>query len=978
MTRIIKKMTLLILVSLIFVVTVNAAKLNYTSGADGLEDGYLRKSVSVALPWADLVSTTDSGDVIATTANPNLHYNENTGTAYTISRNYIAFNTSFNPALVGKTITGITMYIKVTSITNEDNDGDDFLVLVNSTYGPTIEITDFKEITDYEITERVDISGMSIGWVALPFTQAGINAFQLNGLNTYVFREGHDLLSTAPGSGLKNEVDWFSDDTTVSKPYLEVTYTDTPIELTFVDPTEANNSIRPSSSYVVNVTYTTSIPDTGLLNWNGTNYTMTCASYSCNYSLSGLSNAYYYYNTWLNDTTGNSNISETRYITIDTTYPQLSFVSPTQANDTFRNTNSYLINISYSSSTRTGTMLNWNGANQTMTCGANSCNYTVSGLADGTYTYKVYMNQTNTNANETEVRLIKIDATTPVPSIIRPEAITYATNTSLPLNWSVTEDNLGTVWYNVDNGDNITLTSNITFNVTAGAHTLNIYANDSAANEGTASVSFQATVNDNPVVNLDYPSNGTTLNTNSVVFNSTASDTDLATCELWGDFSGAFIKNQTITAPKNYTTMNWTVVTLDDGTYHWNVWCNDSANNAVTALANFTVYIDATYPQIHAPLNSPSTLYNNYTLLLNITATDANIRSVWLETNATGTWFNHTMANISDNYFVYIESGNFTNQLNLTYRFHVNDSAGNVNLTTFYYLFVENRLPPTPTIVTINGTASRVNSAVLNVTAVDPDGDVVTYYYRLANGSGIGFGAGAITYSDIDDGLFNWFALAGDGYGNSSNTENQSYYVDTLWPSYFITEPTEGASLPTKTVSLTYNVTDNLGYTNCWYNLFTSAGDMEIENTTLANCDTTRRTINFVTLTNDNYYMNFYVNDTANNVNSTVINFQTGVVSTGDTGGGGPPPTTEGYGNVTTPSVPICGNNVCESTEDLINCPIDCPLNFDTLSDTLRQAWFARAAFFFIIGLVIYMAYVDTAQGKKVQKNITRFLKPKK
>jgi len=65
---------------------------------------------------------------------------------------------------------------------------------------------------------------------------------------------------------------------------------------------------------------------------------------------------------------------------------------------------------------------------------------------------------------------------TPLLTIISPENITYS-STSILLNYSVT--NADAVWYNLDNGENITINSSMYLTASEGSHILYLYANNS-------------------------------------------------------------------------------------------------------------------------------------------------------------------------------------------------------------------------------------------------------------------------------------------------------------------------------------------------------------------------------------------------------------------------------------------------------------------------------------------------------------------
>ena len=107
----------------------------------------------------------------------------------------------------------------------------------------------------------------------------------------------------------------------------------------------------------------------------------------------------------------NSTSKEVSVQPADKTPPIITFVPPTPANNSILNINWVLINITLNEN---GTaILNWNGVNETMLgCGKNFYK-NVTDLSDGTYTYKVYANDTSNNWNVSETRVVVIDTTPP-------------------------------------------------------------------------------------------------------------------------------------------------------------------------------------------------------------------------------------------------------------------------------------------------------------------------------------------------------------------------------------------------------------------------------------------------------------------------------------------------------------------------------------------------------------------------------------
>ncbi len=96
---------------------------------------------------------------------------------------------------------------------------------------------------------------------------------------------------------------------------------------------------------------------------------------------------------------------------------------------------------------------------------------------------------------------ISILPAVPTLNLIKPRNETYLTNTSIPLQYEVSNAEKG--WYNLEGGENITitsLTSPIYFNTSQGSHTLYLYANNTAG-ETTKNITF--TVNSTRFIIID-------------------------------------------------------------------------------------------------------------------------------------------------------------------------------------------------------------------------------------------------------------------------------------------------------------------------------------------------------------------------------------------------------------------------------------------------------------------------------------------
>ena len=95
----------------------------------------------------------------------------------------------------------------------------------------------------------------------------------------------------------------------------------------------------------------------------------------------------------------------------------------------------------------------------------------ISGLIEG-----ITGDTVTGEASSTNLSIFVLPAI-PALSILSPENKTYLSNESILLNYSVSNEDF--VWYKIDSGNNITITSSIFINVTQGNHTLYLYANNS-------------------------------------------------------------------------------------------------------------------------------------------------------------------------------------------------------------------------------------------------------------------------------------------------------------------------------------------------------------------------------------------------------------------------------------------------------------------------------------------------------------------
>lgn len=277
---------------------------------------------------------------------------------------------------------------------------------------------------------------------------------------------------------------------------------------------------------------------------------------------------------------------------------------------------------------------------------------------------------------------VTMDLIPPSLTIYSPQnGASYGSNISIKLELSASDKNLGYCWYNLYKGtslfrSNTTITNcqNTTFNASSdGSYTINLYANDSLGNTAYQSNSFSIAVG-SPTIILNSPVDSYS-NSTSVTFRYTPTDNDLGSCELWGNFTGMFALNQTTPNPISGAENTFNLV-LPEGSYVWNVRCNDSIGH-LAFNGNKTFHIDTTNPSL--TISQPSGAKTSRTgIPLEFSALDASPISCKYNVyrGASAEIANTTISNCSSTTIAVTGDGDFV--LNL----YVNDSAGNLNYSS--------------------------------------------------------------------------------------------------------------------------------------------------------------------------------------------------------------------------------------------------------------------------------------------------------
>ncbi|RLC34364.1 MAG: hypothetical protein DRZ76_02800 [Candidatus Nealsonbacteria bacterium] len=260
--------------------------------------------------------------------------------------------------------------------------------------------------------------------------------------------------------------------------------------------TNSDNSGVVSKTYIfINVSSSDDYLDSVMLEFNGVNETFDNSG-NGNYweNKTGLGEGTYTFYAWANDTFGNYNFLSSRVIIVDLTSPLISY-NPNSDTSGDYSRDWIFVNITASDTHKSSVVLEFDGVNETFDNNVGDIYWeNKTGLPDGTYTIKAYINDSAGNTNSTETRTITLDTTSPTLTITNP-TIDIDRDTSTMFNIS-SDEPIDTCLISFDGGSNITMDkySNnlgagyINNSMTDKNHTILFYCNDSVGNFGSATL----------------------------------------------------------------------------------------------------------------------------------------------------------------------------------------------------------------------------------------------------------------------------------------------------------------------------------------------------------------------------------------------------------------------------------------------------------------------------------------------------------
>jgi len=292
------------------------------------------------------------------------------------------------------------------------------------------------------------------------------------------------------------------------------------------------------------------------------------------------------------------------------------------------------------------------------------------------------------------------------------------------------------------------------------------------------------------------------------------------------------------------TNCQWINITFPEDSNTITVYANDTSGNMGSASVTFMVASQIVIT-IYSPINTTYGMINN--ISLNYVVYGGAIDSCWYVLNNGSAMALPDCANIT---FLGNEGFN-----NLTV--YANNTLGFTNSTSVN--FTIDTTPPAFAIQSPENKSYAVTNISLNYTV---NADVAACQYSLNDGTNITLPGCANTTFLATANQQNKITLYANDTAGNINSSTVRFTVDTIAPQINLTLP-ENITYITGTISINYTVSDNLALDSCWYSLDNRA------NILLQNCANTTIAVADSAL----HKLIVYVNDTANNVNSSGVNF---------------------------------------------------------------------------------------------------------
>ncbi len=550
------------------------------------------------------------------------------------------YNTSFTaPAVIGT----YTVRILANDTSNNLNTTETTTFVVNDVTNPVITVTgcvpnpgnQSQNVTcNATITDDVSVNTVSAN-LTLPNGTVVIQNVSNSSINYWFTTNSTSL------TGIYN-ITWRANDTSnnvntaagnftildVNVPVLTSIIV-TPSLPVYNNGSEQNLTVNfTSSEYPINVTF-------DVYYTNGTFvYTQGPVSLSNSSALpltftiwNNLTDNTYLLNITASDMDGNNNTYALGNFSVDSVLPYASNIVSSPALPLYNNGSSTTISVNFTSSeypvnftfnlyNNTGGRVNYSSTVRLNSSANLPRIYTLPALPQDNYTLNFTMVDLAGNTNSSNVGIIYIDTVSPVINSLVCQPTNINLTQSILCNSTVTDNlQLNTVWAYVvlPNGTSLTqsvssVSSNYFFNFTnssiVGRYNLTWYANDSSGNSAFSASSFNVSDVIAPTLTLNSPANGANISASSVNLNLTVTDNYYSTLNCSVYLNGTY--NQNNAAVVNGTPTLFALSGLQNGSYSWNITCNDASGN-VNYSETRTFMIDTTFPNFISLTTSPNT-----------------------------------------------------------------------------------------------------------------------------------------------------------------------------------------------------------------------------------------------------------------------------------------------------------------------------------------------------------------------------------
>jgi hypothetical protein len=544
-------------------------------------------------------------------------------------------------------------------------------------------------------------------------------------------------------------------------------------------------------------------------------------TYYSNYTFFASKSAYTAANQSQNITSSQNTLMSFILLNTDITPPQITIVYPSNT--------TYSINVSNINYTISETNPDkcWysidNGVTNSTPHVMAGTNFTNVISDEGSNTWTVYCNDSFGNENSTSVTFFK-DTVYPLISITSPSNNTNTTNTQIEINYSTSDTNIQACWWTNNSGlsnHSITCGTNIT-GVTwdEGLNIITIYANDTANNINSSSVTFRLDSLP-PSVSIIFPQNNTNTTNTQLGINYTASDSGVGLSSCW------YTRNNGATNTTLDNCVNVTGVTWGEGTNNVTIYVNDSLNNVNSTSVRF--YVDSINPTINFTYPTETqTILSRRNILLNVTSTDANLKNITIYLyNSTLSLINSTNSTTSPLFY------NFSLSTDGIYYFNATayDNFGNKNSTETRNVTIDSTPPLISVIFPMNNTNTTNTQLEINYTVSDLH--LSSCWWTNNSGtSNHSINCGTNITSIVWNEGFNIIQIYVNDTINNQNSSSLTFFVDSTPPTVNLISPPNSTNTNNATVTFSCNITD-AQISNLTLYIWNSTQDLNYTNTTV-------------------------------------------------------------------------------------------------------------------------------------------------